>query len=50
MASLHGKNIFSKFDPKSLSIFFKYTLPAHAFKSVYYSLIHCHDIWAASLG
>ena len=42
----------------SFSIFFinkvKYTLPAHALKSLYYSLIHCHMIYgllgAASLG
>ena len=42
----HISQICSKI---SLSIFFinkvKYTLPAHALKSLYYSLIHCHIIY-----
>ena len=42
----HISQICSKI---SLSIFFinkvKYTLPAHALKSLYYSLIHCHMIY-----
>ena len=50
MTNLHGKNIFRKFAPKFLYQYFfinkvKYTLPAHALKSLYYSLIHCHMIY-----